>query len=234
MIIFPEKYRINSKLFLLLIIVISSVALVNIKFSSSSHQKISEREITKTESENQQLEEGDYNPKFSLQSFSTPNILFIVGDAGNLDNIADQPFFNYMTNNLSFNVILHSDDNSYDLTNIDAVVISQSIIEVGAVTTLNNSHIPILTMERYNQLEFNLSLNSGNDKNKLNIIPNNLSHYILENSIPDQIVQIYDVAGELHYLRDFGLLHEIDLIISPELQASSRKVLVALDKDKND
>ncbi|MHA2104097.1 MAG: hypothetical protein ACW981_11780 [Candidatus Hodarchaeales archaeon] len=174
--------------------------------------------------------------KFKILNFKQPKVLFIVGDNVTLDPVYDLPFYNNMTA-LGIEVTTHSDDNSYSISNFDAVVISQSIVEQSAVDTLSNASIPILTMESFNYQEFRLGSGRGADKNKANfLIDNGSNHYILEN-YSNQLLEIYNPIGDLHFIKDYSVanqIHEIVSLASPELQPLVRRTLLALDKDKKD
>ena len=54
------------------------------------------------------------SPQLKLQPFQTPSILFIIADDSSPDSNLDVPFYDFMSTNLSYNVIYHSANNSYD------------------------------------------------------------------------------------------------------------------------
>ncbi|MHA2278686.1 MAG: hypothetical protein ACXAC2_23145, partial [Candidatus Kariarchaeaceae archaeon] len=177
-------------------------------------------------------------PRKLIKNFQIPKILFIVDQFDSLDPNYDQPFYDYMTGILGFIVDLHSDDNTYDTSTYDAIVISQSIAESSAVNSISNVSVPILTMEPFNHQEFRLSDNRGNRQLETNIaLVNSSPHYILDD-IPSQTVTIYNQSFDLPFIKDYSLVRidEIESLGSVDFlpHVDIARTLVALEKGKLD
>ncbi len=179
------------------------------------------------------------DPYFILHSFQTPKILFIIEDKNNPHPQLDIPFYNYMTVNLSFSVSYHDDQNQTYPSEIDAIVISQTIIDEGVVNNLNASTIPILTMEPGTQNEFQLGSNWGIVTSVNSFYGINSSHYIT-NGLPDQSsVQIYNTTGNFGYLLGFNAVPigcQVNDLAKPSSLANHKwfRSLITLEKGEND
>jgi len=144
-------------------------------------------------------------PVFKLQSFQTPNILFIVGDPSSPDAQFDKPFFDFLTNNLSYTVDYHDDNNSFNYQNYDAILISRSILEIDTVDSLYKAEIPILTMEAGTETEFQLGSGFGTTVLSSIYIINN-SHYITNNLSQQSTFPLYSNLGEIDYVKGYNAI----------------------------
>ncbi|MFX0050521.1 MAG: hypothetical protein ACFE8U_04425 [Candidatus Hermodarchaeota archaeon] len=178
------------------------------------------------------------NPFFSLQPFQTPKILFIVADETLPDPFLDQPFFDFLTSNLSCNVTYHNANNSYDYSSFDAIIISDSISGSADVASLENASIPILTMEQETWSVFNLGNGEGvsTADNKLIEVLDNSSY--ITNYLPLGPLNIsIDPNADKGYLTGFNAVpsgSNVTSLIRPTYNFPSEKFyrsLVVLDKE---
>ncbi|MFW9779611.1 MAG: hypothetical protein ACFFE8_12205 [Candidatus Heimdallarchaeota archaeon] len=139
-------------------------------------------------------------PRFSLQSFQQPNILFIMNNTSNLEPTFDQPFIDFLSVNLNFNVTLHNDNDSYSLNGVDAIIISDSV-DVSFLTTLETVSIPILTMEVDTWNLFQLGSGSAikNDNTVLEVV--NTSHYITSNFTAGPLIVYNHPSADSAYIK---------------------------------
>ncbi|MFX0172238.1 MAG: carboxypeptidase-like regulatory domain-containing protein, partial [Candidatus Hodarchaeota archaeon] len=177
------------------------------------------------------------NPSFSLQPFQTPNILFIVADETLPDPLLDQPFFDFLTTNLSYLVTYHDADNSYDYSNYDAIIISDSISGSVDVTSLENASIPILTMGKDTWSVFNLGTGRATSSQQ-ELWIDNTSHYITNQSILG-LTSVYNMTAKLNYIKGYNALPLNSDILPLGLVGSTTPdkfygTLVALDKGGRD
>ncbi|MHA1331999.1 MAG: hypothetical protein ACTSR2_13095, partial [Candidatus Hodarchaeales archaeon] len=177
-------------------------------------------------------------PVFKLQSFQTPNILFIVGDPSSPDAQFDKPFFDFLTNNLSYTVDYHDDNNSFNYQNYDAILISRSILEIDTVDSLYKAEIPILTMEAGTETEFQLGSGFGTTVLSSIYIINN-SHYITNNLSQQSTFPLYSNLGEIDYVKGYNAIPTgagVFQLAKPSDLASVKyyRSLLTLDKGDND
>ncbi|MFW9855300.1 MAG: hypothetical protein ACFFFG_09565 [Candidatus Thorarchaeota archaeon] len=179
-------------------------------------------------------------PRFSLQSFQQPNILFIMNDTSNLDPTFDQPFIDYLNVNLNFNVTLHNDNDSYSLNGIDAIIISDSV-DISFLTTLETVSIPVLTMEVDTWNLFSLGSSSGtkNDNTVLDVV--DTSHYITSNFTAGSLIVYNDPFADSAYIKGpfpQGLPAGSNLtgLIAPSTSGGERfaRSLITLEKGGKD
>ncbi len=174
---------------------------------------------------------------FKLQSFQSPAVLFLVGDDTALDAIHDIAFYDYMTVDLGFNVTYHTANDSYNINSYDVVVISRSVAEEGTVETLSTASIPILTMEPGHGDDFGLGAPTKYyhkwDTN-VELLP--VSHYILEDHIPESSVEVYTPAWEdLTYLKDYNKLPAgCDILQLAYLARTDYAAIAVLEKNGQD
>ncbi|MFX0209936.1 MAG: hypothetical protein ACFFDT_28405, partial [Candidatus Hodarchaeota archaeon] len=177
------------------------------------------------------------NPSFSLQPFQTPNILFIVANEAMPHSNLDQPFYEFLTSNLSYKVTYHDYNNSYDYSNYDAVIISDSISGSVNVTSLENASIPILTMGKDTWSVFNLGSGRATASQQ-ELWIDNTSHYITNKSTVG-LLPVYNTTAELNYIKGFNALpssseiHPLGLVDS-KVPGKFYGTLVALDKGGRD
>ncbi|MFX0121455.1 MAG: carboxypeptidase-like regulatory domain-containing protein [Candidatus Hodarchaeota archaeon] len=181
-------------------------------------------------------------PSLAIQhiQFSNINILFIVGDENSPDPFLDQPFYNNITN-LGMSVIYHDANNSYNYSDYDAIIISDSIDEVaipGSVDSLENATIPILTMEPKTWNIFSLGNSYGVSiaDNKLIDVLDNSSY--ITNHLPLGPLNIStDPNADKNYLTGFNAVppeSNVIGLIRPTYNFPSEKFyrsLVVLDKE---
>jgi hypothetical protein len=177
------------------------------------------------------------NPSFSLQPFQTPNILFIVADETLPHSNLDQPFYEFLTTNLSYTVTYHDGNNSYDHSSYDAIVISDSIYGSTNVTSLENVSIPILTMEKETWDIFNLGTGRAASLQQ-ELWIDNTSHYITNQSTVG-LLPVYNMTAELNYIKGYNaLLPSSDIfplgLVGSKTPDKHYGTLVALDKGGRD
>jgi hypothetical protein len=177
------------------------------------------------------------NPSFSLQPFQTPKILFIVGDETLPHSILDQPFYEFLTTNLSCLVTYHDANNSYDYSSYDAIIISDSIFGSGNVASLENASIPILTMEKETYNVFNLGAGRASASQQ-DLWIGNTSHYITNQSTLG-LLPIYNMTAELNYIKGYNALPSgSDIsplsLVGPTTPYIFYGTLVTLDKGGRD
>ncbi|MFX0205339.1 MAG: carboxypeptidase-like regulatory domain-containing protein [Candidatus Hodarchaeota archaeon] len=178
------------------------------------------------------------NPSFSIQPFQTPNILFIVADETLPHSNLDQPFYEFLTTNLSYTVTYHDYNNSYNYSNYDAIVISDSISGSVNITSLENVSIPILTMEKETWDVFNLGTGKGSSSQQ-NLWIDNTYHYITNQSTVG-LLPVYNMTTELNYIKGYNALPSSSDIFPLGLLGGSKTpdiyygTLVTLDKGGRD
>ncbi|MFX0207413.1 MAG: carboxypeptidase-like regulatory domain-containing protein, partial [Candidatus Hodarchaeota archaeon] len=171
------------------------------------------------------------SPYFSIQSFQKPKILFIISDESNPDESEDQPFFEFMTDNLNYSVTYHEANDSYTYENYDAIVISRSIPSEGTVDALSNASVPILTMEAGSYDEFQLG-DSWNSKELEYIRVMNNSHFITE-GLSLGTFQIYESETHLSYIRWSNIPQEIEIVdLAQRWLKDTDKTLLTVEKNK--
>jgi len=145
------------------------------------------------------------NPSLAIHPFQASNIsiLFIVGNESSPHPIFDQPFYKNITS-LGFSVIYHDANNSYNYSEYDAIIISDSIFESGDVASLGNAAIPILTMEPETWDIFHLGSGSAL-RQQQDIWIKNTSHYIT-NQMTLGSLEIYNTTTELNYIKGYNAL----------------------------
>ena len=142
-------------------------------------------------------------PLLKLQLFQTPSILFIVHDESSPDLLLDEPFYDFMSINLSFNVIYHTANDSYNYTAFDVIVISKSVNDDSKIESLGSSTaIPILTMVASHYDEFSLGTGQGLTNNYARWILTSTPHYILDEEIVE-VKTIYEQNGRTNYLEGY-------------------------------
>ncbi|MFX0184761.1 MAG: carboxypeptidase-like regulatory domain-containing protein, partial [Candidatus Hodarchaeota archaeon] len=176
-------------------------------------------------------------PLFSLQDFQRPQILFIVGDPASLDDLFDQPFYNYMNNSLNYGITLHDDNNSYQYEGYDAIVISQTILETDTVDSLTNASIPILSMEAGTYDEFKLGTASGVISTGDSIYILNNNNFITQGLTNQSDFQVYNDSGQFSFLKGYNTIDpevEIFSLAQRIKTVGNERTLVILDKGKKD
>lgn len=179
-----------------------------------------------------------FPPSLAIQPFQASNIsiLFIVGNENSPDPILDQSFYKNITN-LGFSVTYHDANNSYDYSEYDAIIISDSISGSEDVTSLENASIPILTMGKDTWDVFHLG-NGRASRQQQDIWINIISHYITNQSSLG-ILQIYNITTGLNYIKGFNALPSTSDIFPLGLLGSMTPdvfygTLIALEKGGTD
>ncbi|MHA1974292.1 MAG: hypothetical protein ACTSW1_14935 [Candidatus Hodarchaeales archaeon] len=235
--------RLTIESFLILVFILIPIVNLNSNnsFNSDSFSNYNTFEIDNGQDVDvEETSKTDFNnPMLKLQSFQTPKILFIVGDPNTPNPQFDTPFHDFLVNNLSYGVVYHDDNNSYqNYQDYDAILISKSIKEADTVDSLYRSEIPILIMEAGTEVEFQMGSGFGtNILDPLYIINN--SHYITENLTQDNTFNLYISQGDVDYIRSYNAVPEgteiVELALPSDLPSvKNYRSLLALDKGDND
>ncbi|MHA2164856.1 MAG: hypothetical protein ACXAAT_03235, partial [Candidatus Hodarchaeales archaeon] len=200
------KYTIYRTEIVIILLMLCFQSLGSIPPLETSRNLIDENEVSPLISPISEADSKDITdiskPLLKIQPFQTPSILYIIADDSSPDPTLDVPLYDFMSINLSYNVIYHSANNSYDYSNFDAIVISISVTNDAMIAALGNAPIPILTMAPSHYDEF--SLGSGtwpiNSYTGWRLEP--ISHYILKGE--PEVKEIYDVKETFNYFMGFG------------------------------
>ncbi len=187
---------------------------------------------------NSVIENNPKSPSFSIQSFQTPNILFIVDNEISLNPDKDLPFLNFMRDTLNYNVTCHTANASYSYEGYDAIVISNSVSESGTVDSLISAPIPIMTMQAGHCDEFQLgSQYSIKGATQLYILNN--THFVSEGLKNESFFDVYSSENDIQHIKGYSSVPlgvEIDLIaLRTDTKGGifdSDATWVALDKGK--
>jgi len=182
--------------------------------------------------------DGNHIPSLSLQSFQQPKILFIIGSPSLPSSTHDIPFIDRIVNQMNFSVDIHDDDDNYEYEKYDAIVISRSIREYGAVDSLTYAPIPILTMEEMNCDEFRLGIDGARlrDHNYFYIL--NSSHYITGGLNENQNFYFSnDPKTSVTYLDGYDNIPAgVEIISLATIKSgdqNDKRTLITLDKGRN-
>ncbi len=175
-------------------------------------------------------------PNYAIQPFQTLKIMFIVGNPIVLDSILDEPF-NHTLVQRGITVIIHDDNNSYQTDGYDAVIISDSINEVGRVDSLYDRTIPILTMEAGTFDEFNLGATADQSAAQgTTFYINHTSHFIT-NELSVGSYLIYNQSNYLSVMKDYSKIPvgcEIESLARQQFAFKKETTLAVLEKGAND
>ncbi|MHA2027940.1 MAG: hypothetical protein ACW99Q_01005, partial [Candidatus Kariarchaeaceae archaeon] len=141
-------------------------------------------------------------PLSKLQPFQTPSILYIIADDSSPDPNLDVPLYDFMSTNLSYNVVYHSANNSYNYSEFDAIVISISVTNDIMIASLGNAPIPILTMAPSHYDEFSLGTGDWPISSYTGWTFDPISHYILNGEPSSE--EIYSTKATFNYFMGFG------------------------------